>query len=129
MLDKVIQLLPNLKELTILETLGSFAELWKIKFLLHHYRFQLEHVNIRFISKKADDFEGDLNSVRAEYQRLFASLFATLNNMTALTTLELSFTLNEGLETPIKIDLSVASQLKKLSVFTNGFSGTDDFGR
>ncbi|KAH9407249.1 hypothetical protein TYRP_012799 [Tyrophagus putrescentiae] len=127
MVDKVVELFPNLKELTISQTLGSVAELWKIKFLLHHYRLQLEHVNIRFISERADDLEGtDLNSVRAEYQSLFASLFTTLNSMTALATLQMKLTLNEGLKAPIKVDLSVASQLKKLTVYTDGFSGTDD---
>ena len=127
MVDKVVELFPNLKELTISQTLGTVAELWKIKFLLHHYRLQLEHVNIRFISERADDLEGtDLNSVRAEYQSLFASLFTTLNSMTALATLQMKLTLNEGLKAPIKVDLSVASQLKKLTVYTDGFSGTDD---
>lgn len=122
LVDKVIQLLPNLKVLHLNTQNGSPTELWKMKLLLHHYRHQLEEVNIEFVD--TGDNLVDLQRLRADYHFMFPSIFRTLNNMTALTTLELTLALRNGLEVPIEVNLSVASRLKKLTVYTQSFTGS-----
>ncbi len=121
LVDNVIELMPKLKVLFIEQPAGTSTELWKIKLLLELYRDQLEEVSIMFHGETEEE---DLDQAQNDYQNIFTSFFRTLNRMTALTTLTLDLQLEDELEAPIEIDLSVASQLKKLDVDIDGF--TDD---
>ncbi len=123
LVDNVIELMPKLKVLFIEQPAGTCTELWKIKLLLELYRDQLEEVSIMF---HGETDEEDLDQARNDYQNIFTSFFRTLNRMTALSTLTLDLYLEDELEAQIEIDLSVASQLKKLDVDINGFTASDD---
>ncbi len=127
MVDKIIKLMPNLKVLRIVHRSGTTTELWKIKFLLQYYSHQLEEVNIVF-DNCLIEYPEELDFIRDDYKSLFPSIFCTLNSMTALHTLELCIVLSDDLAMPMKLDLSVARQLKTMNIETYGFIDEDDVG-
>ena len=88
--DRVLELLPNLKVFHLVQLHGTHEELSKVNQLLAHYRHQLVEVTIWFFGELTDD---DRNRTKAQlaFQQKFLTLMANLNRLTALRSLELNF--------------------------------------
>ena len=135
-LDRVLELMPNLKVFRLVQQHGSPKELSKVNQLLTHYRHQLVEVKIFF--------KGDANviqrreSSRVEvlqhsYRLMFLSLMASLNRLTALRSLELTF--RPPPDCPVVLDdrqvaahclSDVAGRLKSLDLYTRFEFGSDN---
>ncbi len=89
-LDRLFELLPNLKVFRLARQHGSSKELSKVNQLLAHYRRQLAEVTIWFWGGLIDD---DRNRAEAQlaFQQEFLSLMANLNRLTALRSLHVNF--------------------------------------
>lgn len=122
LLDNIVEKLPNLKVIRVIQLDGSYNELWKIKYLLQQYRTQLVDVTVWFWGNFNNE---DLDVVRNGFKSMFVSLMHTLNSMKALTGLQLNFQTPMALKVSIPFELSIASRLKVLNVRTYGFSGAD----
>ena len=101
--DKVLELLPNLKVFRYVQRYGCYEELWKVKHLLTHYRQQLVEVTICFFG--AVNLAGGQRSlieVQHGFLAMFISLLTTLNRLSALRSLELTFQAAPGC--PVDLD-------------------------
>ncbi len=89
-LDRLFELLPNLKVFRLVQQHGSHEELSKVNQLLAHYRHQLVEMSIWFFGELTDD---EINRAESQlaFQQMFLSLMASLNRLTALRSLELNF--------------------------------------
>ena len=85
-LDRLLRLLPNLKVFRYVQQNGSNQELLKVTQLLDHYRHQLVKVTIWFWGELS--FTG---GERNRSEQMFTLLMTSLNQLTALRSLELNF--------------------------------------
>lgn len=122
MVDKIIEKMPNLKVIRIIYTDCNFNELWKVKYLLHHYRHQLVEVTIWFWDNSENEY---FEVFYSAFKSMVVSLIHTLNNMKNLKSLDFNIQSFSNLSVPISVDLSIAKRLKKLSVRTFGITGED----
>ena len=100
-LDRVLELMPNLKVFRLVQEHGSHEELSKVNQLLAHYRHQLVDVTILFWGELTN---GDRNRAEAQlaFQKKFLSLMASLNRLTALRSLHVNF--KPPLDCPVVLD-------------------------
>lgn len=126
MLDGIVHLMPHLKVIRIVQLDGSYHELLKIKYLLQQYRSQLLDLSLWFWGRPNEE---TAEAIRSGFKGHFASLFSTLNSMTALESLYLNLQTHTGLGTVIPLELSIAGRLKSLNVCTFCFDGQDDSDR
>ena len=89
-LDRLIELLPNLKVFRYVQHYGCCEELWKVKHLLTHYRQQLVEVSICF-QGALSGAQRSLVEVQRAFRAMFISLLTSLNRLSELRSLELSF--------------------------------------
>ena len=89
-LDRMLELMPNLKVFRLVRQHGSHEELSKVNQLLTHYRHQLVEVSIWFWGGLTN---GDRNRTEAQlaFPQMFLSLMASLNRLTALRSLHVNF--------------------------------------
>ena len=122
MVDGITGLMPKLRMLIFLQK-GGFAELWKMKHLLDHYRHQLETVVIYFTGTFDVARDHPETAVKG-FRKTVLSLITSLNRLTALDHLLLSFSMPPacGLIPVGTVELSAARRLKMLSVNMDGFS-------
>ncbi len=135
-LDRLLELLPNLKVFRLVQLHGSHEELSKVNQLLAHYRHQLVEVKICF--KGAANVIQRRESSRVEvlqhsYRLMFLSLMASLNRLTALRSLKLNF--RPPPDCPVVLDdrqvaahclSDVAGRLKSLDLYTRFEFGSDN---
>ncbi len=135
-LDRLLELLPNLKVFRLVQQHGSHEELSKVNQLLAHYRHQLVEVKICF--KGAANVIQRRESSRVEvlqhsYRLMFLSLMASLNRLTALRSLKLNF--RPPPDCPVVLDdrqvaahclSDVAGRLKSLDLYTRFEFGSDN---
>ena len=102
-LNRLIELLPNLKVFRYVQRYGTYEELRNVKHLLTHYRQQLVEVSIFF--QGVPGFYYDRQSF-VEMQRaflaMFISLLTILNRLSALRSLELTF--QAAADNPVDLD-------------------------
>lgn len=123
MLDKIIEMMPNLKVIRILQWFNNMNELWKLKFLLHNYRKSLVSLTLWFWSNDGEyeDPSEDNNILihrDEDIKASFTSLFHTLNGLKALKSLELNVQAPSYMKLRVPLNLTIASQLKLFNIRT-----------
>ncbi|KAH9392414.1 hypothetical protein TYRP_005490 [Tyrophagus putrescentiae] len=102
-MNRLIDLLPNLKVFRYVQYSGSYDELWRVKQLLTHYRHQLIEVNIDFHGKQGFYYDRQsFVAMQCTFLAMFICLLVTLNELTALRSLELTF--QAPADNPVDLD-------------------------